>query len=262
MSNIPKLLHQLAPADKEKWHPIWHLCRQSWFGTFHSVNFVLWNDDEIEQLVKTYYYPFYETYKQFPFHINRVDFARFCILHRFGGVYADMDMFCYQDFFNELTESCYLSGSLMYGETVQNSLMASVPNQEFFVECMIKSKELFDSGYYAHDKSNITTRESNDYVLEVTGPRLLSNVYAATKHKVTVLTAELYNPYYLTYNSNIRTKHMLTGRWGKEMMDIKSTEHNQVSDKISHQDYLKADYKGFRNVDVDSFDFKKNYEKI
>ena len=53
---------------------------------------------------------------------------------------------------------------------------------------------------------------------------------------------------------------MLTGRWGKEMMDIKWAEHNQVSDKISHQDYLKADYKGFRNIDVDTFDFKKNYE--
>ena len=257
--SIPKLLHQLAPANKDNWHPLWHHCRQSWLDNYKNYNYVLWNDEDIELLVKTYYSPFYETYKQFPFQINRVDFARFCILHRYGGVYADMDMYCYQNFFNELTEECYITGSLMHGETVQNSLMASVINHEFFAECMFKCKELFDSGNVVYDKSNITCRESNEYVLEVTGPRLLSKVFAATKHKVSILPAELYNPNYLSYNSDIRTKHMLTGRWGKEMMDIKAAEHSLVAESVSHQEFLKRDYKGFRNIDVDNFDFKKSY---
>jgi mannosyltransferase OCH1-like enzyme len=133
---------------------------------------VLWSDAEAEQLVKIHYPLYYNLYMSFPFHINRIDFARFCILHKYGGVYADMDMFCYKNFFNELTEECYVAGSLMQGETVQNSLMASVPNHEFFVECMMKSKELFDGASIVYDKSNICTRESNDYVLKVTGPRL------------------------------------------------------------------------------------------
>jgi hypothetical protein len=87
----------------------------------------------------------------------------------------------------------------------------------------------------------------------------LSKFFAATKHKVSVLPAELYNPNYLSYNSDIRTKHMLTGRWGKEMMDIKAAEHSLVAESVSHQDFLKRDYKGFRNIDVDNFDFKKSY---
>ena len=256
---LPTFLHQLAPEDTDNWHPLWHHCRQSWLDTFRSVKFILWGDREAEQLVKIHYPQYYDLYMSFPFHINRIDFARFCILHKFGGVYADMDMFCYKNFFNELTEECYLAGSLMQGETVQNSLMASIPNHEFFVECMNKSKELFDSGTIAYDKSNIVTRESNDYVLKVTGPRLLSEVYAATRNKVSVLPAELYNPNYLTYNSDIRSKHMLTGRWGLEMMDKKKQEHQKKADNTSHQDYLKKDYEGFRNINVDSFDFNKNY---
>ena len=257
--SLPTLLHQLAPEDKDDWHPLWHHCRQSWLGSFRSVNFVLWSDAEAEQLVKIHYPLYYNLYMSFPFHINRIDFARFCILHKYGGVYADMDMFCYKNFFNELTEECYVAGSFMQGETVQNSLMASVPNHEFFVECMLKSKELFDGASIFYDKSNISTRESNDYVLQVTGPQLLSEVYAATKHKVSILPAELYNPNYLTYNSDMRTKHMLTGRWGTEMMNIKKQEYQHEADGVSHQDFLKKDYEGFRNVNVDSFDFNKNY---
>jgi len=256
---LPAFLHQLAPEDTDNWHPLWHHCRRSWQETFRSVKLILWGDVEAEKLVKAHYPEYYNLYMSFPFHINRVDFARFCILHKYGGVYADMDMFCYKDFFNELTADCYVAGSLMQGETVQNSLMASIPNHGFFVECMMKSKELFDSASIAYDKSNIVTRDSNDYVLKVTGPRLLSEVYTATTHKVSVLPANLYNPHYLSYNSDIRSKHMLTGRWGTDMMDKKKQEHQQADGNITHQDYLKKDYEGFRNVNVDSFDFNKNY---
>lgn len=256
---LPKYLHQLAPANRDDWHPIWHHCRESWLGNFKSVNFVLWDDDEIDQLVKTKYPYYYNLFISFPFQINRVDFARFCIMHQYGGVYADMDMFCYENFFNNLTDKCYIVGSSLYKEVVQNSLMAAVPGQEFFEECMDACKFASDSGNFVYDKSNITTRESNDYVLNVTGPRLLSRVFESTKTNVTVLPAEEYNPGYLTYNSNIKTKHMLTGRWGREMIDIKKSEYESNKDKMTHQDYLKVDYKGFRKIDVDSFNFKKDY---
>jgi mannosyltransferase OCH1-like enzyme len=256
---IPKYIHQLAPDEKDDWHPLWHHCRESWLHKFKSVSFIMWSDSEAEQLVKTHYPYYYHLYMNFPFHINRIDFVRFCILHQYGGIYADMDMFCYEDFYHELTEDLYLVGSLMHKEVVQNSLMASTPKQEFFIECMNKCKDAFDSNMHSYDASNITTRESNDYILNVTGPRLLSEAYAATNSKVSILPAETYNPNYLTYNSNLRTKHMLTGRWGTEMMHIKKIEHEQHVDSISHQDYLKKDYEGFRNVNVDSFDFNKNY---
>ena len=258
MGLIPKILHQLAPANKDDWHPVWHKCRESWQSNFKSVNYVLWSDEDAESLVKNSYPDFYELYKNFPFHINRIDFVRFCILHKHGGVYADMDMYCYKDFFNELTKDGYIVGSLMQREIVQNSLMASQPNNEFFLRCMLACKQAYESGLYAYDKSNITSKESNDYVLHVTGPRLLTKEYL-NKSSVEILPAEEYNPHYLDYNSKIKTKHMITGRWGTEMMNIKKAEYKSNKTSISHQDYLKADYRGFRNIDVDSFDFKKSY---
>lgn len=259
--SLPKILHQLAPANKDDWHPIWHKCRESWINNFKSVNFILWSDEEAESLVNSYYPDLYDLYKKFPFQINRIDFVRFCILHKYGGVYADMDMYCYKDFFNELTKDCYIVGSGMQQEIVQNSLMASQPNSEFFFKCIYACKNAFDSGIHAYDKSNITSKQSNDYVLNVTGPRLLTNVYNSNKSLVNILSVSEYNPNYLDYNDSIKTKHMLTGRWGTEMMNIKKAEHEPIKNSVSHQDFLKADYKGFRNIDVDNFDFNKTYTR-
>lgn len=258
---IPNYLHQLAPLNKDNWHPIWHKCRESWLSNFKSVNFVLWSDEEAETLVRQHYPYYYDLYTNFPFQINRIDFARFCILHKYGGVYADMDMYCYQDFFSSLSEKCYLVGSTLYQEIVQNSLMAAQPNHVFFLHCMDACKSAYDSGLHSFDKSNITTRESNDYVLNVTGPRLLTNAYNEHKEIVTVLPTPEYNPHYLDYNESVKTKHMLTGRWGTEMMDIKKNEHETVKNIMSHQDYLKLDYKGFRNIDLNNFNFKQKYNE-
>lgn len=255
------IIHQLAPANKDDWHPLWFHCHKSWITNFTSAStIILWNDEEIDSLVSSAYPEYYSLFKSFPFQINRVDFARFCILHRYGGLYADMDMYCYKDFSKELSEECYLVESTLQQEVVQNSLMASIPRHSFFIECMNKCKEYFEQGLYAYEKSNITTRESNDYVLKVTGPRLLSDVYQATNSKVNKLPASLFNPGYEVYNSDIRTKHMMTGRWGTEMMDIKKQEHEKIKEVISHQDYLKADYKGFRNIDLDNFSFNNSYK--
>ena len=134
---IPKIIHQLAPADRSKWSPVWTICSESWKNSFPSdFQHIIWNDEDAEDIVKRYYPQFLSAYKEFPFHIIRIDFVRWCMLHKFGGIYADMDMYCYKNFYSELTNDCYIIESDMEGETVQNSLMASTPKHPFWYECM------------------------------------------------------------------------------------------------------------------------------
>jgi len=42
-----------------------------------------------------------------------------------GGIYADMDMFCYTNFYNELTKVAYVVQSIK-DEFIENSLMAGI----------------------------------------------------------------------------------------------------------------------------------------
>ena len=94
------IIHHIAPENKSSWHPLWIKCYESWKKVFgNKFEFKLWNDKEdIDRLVKNKYNKFYDIYRSFPAHIMKIDFARLCILHSYGGIYSDMDVFCYKDF--------------------------------------------------------------------------------------------------------------------------------------------------------------------
>jgi hypothetical protein len=101
----------------------------------------------------------------------------------------------------------------------------------------------------------------NFYILEIAGPRFLSKIRNKTSHKISILPQPLYNLHYLYYDENIRTKHMLTGIWGKEMIDLINS--NFIKDNkdgnLIKRDYFKTNYELFKNVNIDEFDFKRNY---
>ena len=51
-----------------------------------------WTDETSRKLVADHYPWFLETYDAYPSYIQRCDAARYFISHRFGGVYADLDL--------------------------------------------------------------------------------------------------------------------------------------------------------------------------
>ena len=109
---IPKIIHHIAPEDQKRWHPIWVDCYNSWKTNFleNEYQYILWNDDnDIDSLIKNDYSQYWETYKNLPLHTQKIDFARIAILHKYGGIFTDMDVYCYQNFYEELTiKDCYL----------------------------------------------------------------------------------------------------------------------------------------------------------
>jgi len=139
---IPRIIHHIAPVDTDAWHPFWAQCRQSWIDAFPNHDHVLWNDSEdLDRIVRDHYPRYWNLYRSFPVHIMRIDFARLCILHRYGGIYADMDYFCYDNFEDQLStnHSIYLVENLteeFTNATVENSLMAAEENNKFFLDTM------------------------------------------------------------------------------------------------------------------------------
>jgi len=215
---IPKIIHQTGP-DPEKWHPIWKECSETWKNTFPDFQYMYWTDDDLRNLVKEKYSEFLDLYDSFPYHIMRVDFARFCILHSYGGIYADLDIYCYKNFYDLLKRDLYIVESWSkWGEKVQNSLMVSSPNQEFWEKCMFYSGVKF----LLNQKNNY-----KEYILESCGPRLISKILDSS---VKFLPKEMFNPVLenqfdrgyekaiedfntLKNDQNVFTRHYLTGKW-------------------------------------------------
>jgi mannosyltransferase OCH1-like enzyme len=223
---IPKIIHQTGP-DPEKWHPIWKECQESWRDKFPDFEYKFWTDEDIRQLVKENYSEFLDLYDSFTNHIMRVDFARFCILHSYGGIYADLDIYCYQHFYHLLKKDLYVLESWTeWGEKVQNSLMISSPGQKFWEKCM----HFTNFNYYL--KNNYDN--SSDCILNTCGPRLISNI---VDKSVKFLPKEIFNPkvdhqfnwgrddkikyqnaindyyYHRENEKNVITRHYLTGKW-------------------------------------------------
>lgn len=240
---IPKIIHHIAPENKEDWSPVWTKCRQSWLDNFHDFTFMLWNDDDIDDFVFKHYPEYWKIYESFPRHIMKIDFSRFCILQTFGGIYVDMDFYCYENFYHNLCKDVVLVGSIEKREKVQNSLMASKSNH-LFLDYVLHS--LTNQEFYSQDVTDQFSRiEIQEYIKEKTGPIFLSNI---NLDSVQILDPELYNPKFNVMKSSsnhIYTKHMYTGIWGKEVI-------NRIKEKkLSFKDH----YESLREINIETFDF-------
>lgn len=230
---IPKIIHQIAPIDESRWHPVWKECQQSWKDNFPNFEYVLWNDEnDLRNLVKDNYPQFLREYDSWPYHIMRIDFARFCILHKYGGIYTDMDIYCYQNFYHLLNPNdvYLLEAWRELGELVQNSIMISPENHDFWMECCEESIRGLD------DILDISIRNDRQlFILNAFGPLFLTKMIS---EGIGILSKEFFNPkvlyqfnhsggyqtdmfqttleYFNETNKNnegVFTRHYLTGKW-------------------------------------------------
>ena len=247
---IPKIIHHTAPTNVNKWHPLWNRCLDSWKRHFPEPEYqhFMWNDEDIDNLVKNSFPQFYDLYQSFECHIIKIDFARFCMLHLHGGIYADMDFFCYKNFYDELKDDAVMLEALAEDEILQNALMASTKENGFILYCMNEVKRLW---YPYHEKLG-----SNHYIKDICGPYLLSRCYMTYPRRIQLLDAARYNPPINTYREDYVTKHMLTGLWGKEAIDNVT---NNVKPNESYDNHIQESYRNFRGVDITKFNFYKNY---
>lgn len=215
---IPQIIHQIAPQDKTLWHPVWEACRQSWLDVFEGFEFKFWNDkDDINGLVKTYYPQHWELYQSFPAHIMRIDFARLCMLHKYGGIYADMDVFCYRNFYDLLVGADLFIMEAPYGDIpVENALMVSTQGNPFFTDVMQAASE--NASQKAPSlKDNFADAENRKVIaFEAAGFGLIYEVLKKHRGGYVVLNGDLFNNHGMSYHPLFFTKHVLTGIWGDE----------------------------------------------
>ena len=265
---IPKIIHQTAPTKKDHWHPLWFKCTQSWKNQFSGFEHIMWDDQEIDDLVKQHYPKYWEMYSKFPAHIMKIDFVRFCFLHKFGGIYADMDVYCYKNFYAELLNNVYLLENPMGNDSIENSMMVSEAGHPFWIECMDLALERFEyiksknPNYLDNVKIASTDKEFGRLlrpylVFFITGTNLISTAFRKTKLDISTLPGIYYNNNDASYHPEYRTKHIHTGLWGEENIQI-TDEHNQLRTIPIDQYDFYTDYSHGNYLKVNYFEIDKN----
>lgn len=201
---IPKIIFQTGPSDRNKWKEIWFQCRSTWKNLFPKSEWshIFWGDLECEDFVKTEYPQYYEMYMSYDKIIQKSDVVRYLFLHKYGGIYADLDYMAIKNFYQDLPENMVsVCESPFNGwEKVQNSLMASNPGNPFWIKVM----------------EEVRDRVDEEDILRSTGPILLGDVMDKNLEVVNTLPSEFFNPKPGTpdfSSTNIVAKHYGTRSW-------------------------------------------------
>lgn len=133
---VPRIIHQtykteVLPENFKAWREECKILNPGW-------EFKLWTDESNLDLVSTYYPELLSMYQGYDVNIKRVDAARYMMLHKYGGVYMDMDLTCLRGF----NESTFARENTFYAarqhpkggdeaQRVANAFMASTPGHPF-----------------------------------------------------------------------------------------------------------------------------------
>jgi mannosyltransferase OCH1-like enzyme len=136
---IPRVLHQ---TWKTKAVPArWREARRSWLEMHPHWEHRFWTDADLDALVRTRAPGFYPLWRRYPWDIQRVDSARYLMLHEEGGVYADLDLVCLKPFDELLSHDLVLARTRPLGLT--NALMMSRPGHPLMKSALDRLPDAF-----------------------------------------------------------------------------------------------------------------------
>ncbi len=184
---VPRIIHQTWKTKDvpEKLRAY----QQTWLNMHPGWQHILWTDNDIEEFIQKEYEWFYQTWRSYPHQIQRVDAFRYFVLHKFGGIYADLDMQCLTSFEPLIRKT----QGVLFGQENQmhkdgmmrvgNAIMLSEPNHPFWPHVF---QSLMDIAPQSTEKISC--------VFTTTGPSFLHEVYRKHPQGVTVLGSNAFYP--------------------------------------------------------------------
>lgn len=168
---IPRIIHQTWNTEQTPDHLTAYA--QSWKDKHPDWEYRLWTDEQNRWFIAQEYPWFLSQYDGYPRAIQRVDAVRYCILHRLGGLFVDLDFEARRSIEPLLEGRRCVFGlepdehAAHHGRAkiISNAFMAAEPGHPFLAEVI---QRLPEYTIYEHVKQP---------VLETTGPFMLTNMY-------------------------------------------------------------------------------------
>ena len=195
----------------KKYKDTWLLKNPDWL-------YVCWDVKRSYDLIKHFYKEHIELYKNYKYNIQRCDVVRYFFLHRYGGLYADMDYVCNRpmtEAFDTYTKNLYLvqtPNTINKEVMVSNSFMYSKPQHPFWRTFFLELEKCKNVPYYYSKHVEIMC---------TTGPLILNRVFNIykTRYILGYLPYELFHPYGLNTdiisfnNTDVYAFHLGKGSW-------------------------------------------------
>jgi mannosyltransferase OCH1-like enzyme len=152
--------------------------RESWFLKNPLWCHIEWDIKSSDLLVKNCYPEHYDMFRGYLYDIQRCDMVRYCFLHRYGGVYADMDYYCNKSLdiiTNDYPHNFYLVQTPnMPGEYASNSLMFTSPGHAFWTTLLVAMQEVKHPPIYYN---------RHLVIMYTAGPGIVNKVYQKYKFR-------------------------------------------------------------------------------
>ena len=184
---VPKLIHQTWKEDKVPKE--WEGAQKSCIDAHKEGNYTykLWTDEQGLKLIRDEYPWFLPTYVSYPHAIQRVDAVRYFILHKYGGIYIDLDMGCNREL--AFMREYGFTAPLTYPIGISNDVMGAEPGNAY-LERVIHRLEYWNHWLFF----------KYIQVMFSTGPMFLTGQYAVgwgdgSRDVVGVIDAPLYGKY-------------------------------------------------------------------
>ena len=171
-----------------------------WIDTWKQKNpsyeYKLWTKQENDDLVANHYSDYKDSYDNYDREIKRVEFAKACYLHKYGGIYADVDFECLKSFDALLDEhsDCEVILGRMWTDDSDDAPECTKQISSLDTSIAISKP---GSDFWLHYMNAMSSRTNQDYTKEyATGAIALNDSYASFfgKEKIIILPKENFFP--------------------------------------------------------------------
>jgi hypothetical protein len=169
--------------------------------------------------VQEHFPEIYTSFESAKASIVQLDIFRLLLIYKYGGIYIDLDIFIYKNFYEELHKPVAILESVestKSTEFIQNAMFCAEPENPFIKKCIVQAirrlqHTTMDKLYI--DNGDGTTRINPDEVKYIGGPNLMGDVYKRyyDQGSVQVLSNVYYNPELFEFNDLQYAKHLMTG---------------------------------------------------
>lgn len=158
---IPRIIHQMYRSRElpEKWKA----ASRAWVDMHAEYTYVLWTDEMLRQLIAEDYPWLIKTYDAYPYDTQRWDASRYAILHKYGGVYADLDVGPVERI-DPLVEGQQLILPHTPNIGLTNALMASVAEHPFMCEALRLLPTFAHAWYHLSKHNTVLSSTGSTYV--------------------------------------------------------------------------------------------------
>ena len=195
LHKIPKIIHQIWYQGEDNVPSNYKKYALSWTKKNVDYEYVLWSEKEIKQLITVKFQKYLIFFNSLPTMIQKIDFAKYCIMYEHGGVYADMDSEC-------------INGVDSLFQSSKETLYVASLSTDFF-ENLVHGyhDQLYNNGWFASSKKNVFWKllmsqikkedmqrkwyDTNiSYIFRTTGPKIFSHVVNTLRNSIRIKILE------------------------------------------------------------------------